>query len=277
MYITDVSGTTTLSNDVRMPYLGLGVYSMNNEEVTGAIHHALEAGYRLIDTASVYGNEEGVGKAVRESDLPREEIFVTSKVWNIDQGYERTLKAFDKSMNRLGLDYLDLYLIHWPVSDQYKDTWKALEKLYNEGRIRAIGVSNFLIHHLKDLMEDAEITPMVNQVEFHPHLVQQELHDFCHEHQIQSEAWAPLMRGKVNDIHLLRGLAEKYGKTPAQIVLRWDLQKGVVTIPKSSNPERIRSNADVFDFELSEGDVKRIDDLEQGGEERVTGEHPDQY
>lgn len=277
MYITDVSGTTTLSNDVRMPYLGLGVYSMNNEEVTGAIHHALEAGYRLIDTASVYGNEEGVGKAVRESDLPREEIFVTSKVWNIDQGYERTLKAFDKSMNRLGLDYLDLYLIHWPVSDQYKDTWKALEKLYNEGRIRAIGVSNFLIHHLKDLMEDAEITPMVNQVEFHPHLVQQELHDFCHEHQIQPEAWAPLMRGKVNDIHLLRGLAEKYGKTPAQIVLRWDLQKGVVTIPKSSNPERIRSNADVFDFELSEGDVKRIDDLEQGGEERVTGEHPDQY
>jgi len=277
MYITDVSGTTTLSNDVRMPYLGLGVYSMNNEEVTGAIHHALEAGYRLIDTASVYGNEEGVGKAVRESDLPREEIFVTSKVWNIDQGYERTLKAFDKSMNRLGLDYLDLYLIHWPVSDQYKDTWKALEKLYNEGRIRAIGVSNFLIHHLKDLMEDAEITPMVNQVEFHPHLVQQELHDFCHEHQIQPEAWAPLMRGKVNDIHLLRGLAEKYGKTPAQIVLRWDLQKGVVTIPKSSNPERIRSNADIFDFEISEGDVKRIDDLEQGGEERVTGEHPDQY
>ncbi len=277
MYITDVSGTTTLSNDVRMPYLGLGVYSMNNEEITGAIHHALEAGYRLVDTASVYGNEEGVGKAVRESDLPREEIFVTSKVWNTDQGYERTLKAFDKTMNRLGLDYLDLYLIHWPVSNLYKDTWKALEKLYNEGRIRAIGVSNFLIHHLKDLMEDAEITPMVNQLEFHPHLVQQELHDFCHEHQIQPEAWAPLMRGKVNDIHLLRGLAEKYGKTPAQIVLRWDLQKGVVTIPKSSNPERIRSNADVFDFELSEGDVKRIDDLEQEGEERVTGEHPDQY
>lgn len=277
MYITDVSGTTTLSNDVRMPYLGLGVYSMNNEEITGAIHHALEAGYRLVDTASVYGNEEGVGKAVRESDLPREEIFVTSKVWNTDQGYERTLKAFDKTMNRLGLDYLDLYLIHWPVSNLYKDTWKALEKLYNEGRIRAIGVSNFLIHHLKDLMEDAEITPMVNQLEFHPHLVQQELHDFCYEHQIQPEAWAPLMRGKVNDIHLLRGLAEKYGKTPAQIVLRWDLQKGVVTIPKSSNPERIRSNADVFDFELSEGDVKRIDDLEQEGEERVTGEHPDQY
>ncbi|MBS3742386.1 MAG: aldo/keto reductase, partial [Candidatus Cloacimonetes bacterium] len=241
------------------------------------VHRALETGYRLIDTASVYGNEEGVGKAVRESDLPREEVFVTSKVWNTDQGYERTLKAFDKSMNRLGLDYLDLYLIHWPVSDLYKDTWKALEKLYNEGRIRAIGVSNFLIHHLKDLMEDAEITPMVNQVEFHPHLVQQELHDFCQKNQIQSEAWAPLMRGKVNEIPLLKGLAEKYEKTPAQIVLRWDLQKGVATIPKSSNPERIRSNADIFDFELSEGDVKRIDDLEQGGEERVTGEHPDQY
>ncbi|MBS3771508.1 MAG: aldo/keto reductase [Bacteroidales bacterium] len=277
MYITDVSGTTTLSNGVRMPYFGLGVYSMNNEEVTSAVHRALETGYRLIDTASVYGNEEGVGKAVRESDLPREEVFVTSKVWNTDQGYERTLKAFDKSMNRLGLDYLDLYLIHWPVSDLYKDTWKALEKLYNEGRIRAIGVSNFLIHHLKDLMEDAEITPMVNQVEFHPHLVQQELHDFCQKNQIQSEAWAPLMRGKVNEIPLLKGLAEKYEKTPAQIVLRWDLQKGVATIPKSSNPERIRSNADIFDFELSEGDVKRIDDLEQGGEERVTGEHPDQY
>lgn len=277
MYITDVSGTTTLSNGVRMPYFGLGVYSMNNEEVAGAIHHALEAGYRLIDTASVYGNEEGVGKAVRESDLPREEIFVTSKVWNTDQGYERTLKAFDKTMNRLGLDYLDLYLIHWPVSDLYKDTWKALEKLYNEGRIRAIGVSNFLIHHLKDLMEDADITPMVNQVEFHPHLVQQELHDFCQKNQIQSEAWAPLMRGKVNKIPFLKGLAEKYEKTPAQIVLRWDLQKGVATIPKSSNPERIRSNADIFDFELAEGDIHRIDDLEQGGEERVTGEHPDQY
>lgn len=275
MYITDVTGTTTLSNGVRMPYLGLGVYSMNNEEVTGAIHHALETGYRLIDTASVYGNEAGVGKAVRKSDLPREEIFVTSKVWNTDQGYERTLKAFDESMNRLGLDYLDLYLIHWPVSNLYKDTWKALEKLYNEGRIRAIGVSNFLIHHLKDLMEDAEITPMVNQVEFHPHLVQKELHDFCHKNQIQSEAWAPLMRGKVYEIPLLKGLAEKYDKTPAQIVLRWNLQKGVVTIPKSSNPEHIRSNADIFDFELAEGDIHRIDDLEQG--ERVTGEHPDQF
>ena len=277
MYITDVTGTTTLSNGVKMPYLGLGVYSMNNEEVTGAIQHALETGYRLIDTASVYGNEEGVGKAIKESNLPREEIFVTSKVWNTEQGYESTLKAFDKSLKRLGLDYLDLYLVHWPVSNLYKDTWKALEKLYNKGRVRAIGVSNFLIHHLKDLMDDAEVIPMVNQVEFHPHLVQQDLHDFCKENSIQSEAWAPLMRGKINEIPLLKGLAEKYEKTPAQIVLRWDLQKGVVSIPKSSNPEHIRSNADIFDFELAEGDVHRIDDLQQGAEERVTGEHPDQF
>ena len=277
MYITDLTGTTTLSNEVKMPYLGLGVYSMTNKEVVQAIHHAFETGYRLIDTASVYGNEEGVGKAVQESSIPREEIFVTSKVWNSDQGYDSTLKAFDKSMKRLGLDYLDLYLIHWPVSGRYKDTWKALEKLYNDGKIRAIGVSNFLIHHLKDLMKDAEITPMVNQVEFHPHCVQQELHDFCHENNIQPEGWAPLMRRKVNDIHLLRGLAEKYGKTPAQIVLRWDLQKGVVTIPKASNPEHISSNADIFDFELAEGDIQRINDLEQTGEERVTGEHPDQF
>ena len=275
MYITDITGTTALSNGVKMPYLGLGVYNMNNKEVKTAIHHALETGYRLIDTAAVYGNEKGVGEAVRENSLPREEIFITSKVWNSDQGYESTLKAFDQTMNRLGLDYLDLYLIHWPVSGRYKDTWKAFEKLYNEGRIRAIGVSNFLIHHLKDLMKDAEVIPMVDQVEFHPHLVQQDFQDFCKENDIQSEAWAPLMRGKINDIPLLKGLAEKYEKTPAQIVLRWDLQKGVVTIPKSSNPERIHSNAHLFDFEISEGDMKRIDDLEQG--ERITGEHPDNY
>ena len=262
--ITDLQGTFSLHNGVEMPYLGLGVYlAHEGEMVQNAVNWALEAGYRHIDTASAYGNEAGVGKAIRSSGIARDSVFVTSKVWNTDQGYESTLAAFDRSLGRLGLDYLDLYLIHWPVAGKYKDTWRALEKLYGEGRIRAIGVSNFLRHHLQDLLQSAEIVPMVNQMEFHPWLVQQDLLEYCHDKGIQYEAWSPLMKGTVAQVPELRELALKYGKTEAQVVLRWDLQKGVVTIPKSANKGRIAANAAIFDFELAPEDMSRLDGLER--------------
>ena len=262
--ITDLKGTFRLSNGVEMPYLGLGVYqAQEGEMVQKAVGWALEAGYRHIDTASAYGNEVGVGQAVRNSGLSRESVFVTSKVWNSDQGYDGTLEAFEKSIARLGLDYLDLYLVHWPVAGKYKETWRALESLYKEGRIRAIGVSNFLRHHLQDLLESCEIVPMVNQMEFHPWLVQQDLVDYCRDRGIQYEAWSPLMQGAVAEVPELVELGRKYGKTAAQIVLRWDLQKGVATIPKSANKARIAANAAIFDFELAPDDVARLDALER--------------
>ncbi|MBQ0736099.1 aldo/keto reductase [Aquimarina celericrescens] len=273
--ISDIKGTFQLHNGVHMPYLGLGVYQADNDqEVINAIHWALETGYRHIDTASIYRNEEGVGKAIDSSAIPREDIFVVSKVWNDDQGYENTLQAFDDSLKRLQLEYLDLYLIHWPVAGKYVDTWKALEKLYKDKRIRAIGVSNFMQHHLEDLMEQTEMVPMVNQMEFHPYLVQQNLIDFCHQHKIQYEAWSPMMQGKIFELPILDNLAKKYKKTVAQIVLRWDLQKGVITIPKSVKKERIKSNADLFDFELSEEDMKHIDSLDKN--ERI-GPDPNNF
>ncbi|MCK8524387.1 aldo/keto reductase [Aquimarina sp. D1M17] len=273
--ITDIQGAFQLHNGVAMPYLGLGVYLANNDqEVVDAIHWALDKGYRHIDTASIYKNEEGVGRAIKESSIPREDIFVVSKVWNADQGFESTLKAFEDSLNRLQLDYLDLYLIHWPVQGKYVDTWKALEKLYQEKKIRAIGVSNFMKHHLEDLMEHTTIVPMVNQMEFHPHLVQQDLVDFCGHHKIQYEAWSPMMQGKIFELSILDDFAEKYQKTVAQIVLRWNLQKGVITIPKSVKKERIDSNADLFDFELSQEDVRRIDALDKN---LRTGPDPDNF
>lgn len=262
--IANLQGSFPLHNGVEMPYFGLGVYqSSEGEMVQNAVRWALEAGYRHIDTASIYGNEAGVGKAVNSSGLARESVFVTSKVWNSDQGYESTLAAFEKSLARLGMDYLDLYLIHWPVAGKYKETWRALEKLYKEGRIRAIGVSNFLRHHLQDLLGSAEIVPMVNQMEFHPWLVQQELLDYCRDKGILYEAWSPLMQGAVTQVPELQELGRKYGKTEAQIVLRWDLQKGVATIPKSANKARIAANADIFDFELAAEDMARLDGLER--------------
>ncbi|MHA7059960.1 aldo/keto reductase [Aquimarina sp. M1] len=273
--ITDIKGTFTLHNGVEMPYFGLGVYlSKNGREVVDAIQWALDAGYRHIDTASIYKNEEGVGKAIHHSSIPREDIFVVSKVWNSDQGYESTLKAFDESLQRLQMDYLDLYLIHWPVKDTYIETWKALEKLYREKKIRAIGVSNFMKHHLENLMNNSEIKPMVNQMEFHPFLVQQDLIDFCTANSIQYEAWSPMMQGKIFELSILDDLAKKYNKTVAQIVLRWNLQKGVVTIPKSSKQHRIIANSDLFDFELSKEDVNYIDTLDKN--ER-TGPDPDNF
>lgn len=262
--ITDIKGTWELSNGVKMPYVGLGVWqSEDGKEVINAVKWALEAGYRHIDTAAAYQNEEGVGQAIKESGIAREDLFVTSKLWNDDQGYDNALKAFDKTMERLQLDVLDLYLIHWPVEHKFKDSWKALEKLYNDGRIRAIGVSNFLEPQLKDLMENAEIKPMVNQLEFHPWLVQPELQEFCGKNNIQYEAWSPLMQGKIFEQDIVNDIAKKYGKSPAQIVLRWDLQHGIITIPKSVKEDHIKSNIDIFDFELDEADVKAIDKLDK--------------
>jgi diketogulonate reductase-like aldo/keto reductase len=273
MKISDINGTVELKNGVLIPYFGLGVFQVQDgEEVKQAVKYALSAGYRHIDTASLYGNERGVGQAVRESGIHRKDIFVTSKVWNSDQGYVNTLRAFDMSMKLLGFEYLDLYLVHWPVTGKYIETWKALEQLYAEGHVRAIGVSNFLRHHLEDLLVHCKIVPMVNQMEFHPRLVQQELIDFCHSYTIQYEAWSPLMQGKNFNIMELHPLAEKYKKDIAQIVLRWNLQKGVVTIPKSIRRERIISNAQIFDFEITLKDMQAIDRLDKN--ERV-GAYPD--
>lgn len=270
-----LADTTELHNGVKMPWFGLGVYKAEaGEEVENAVRAALEAGYRSIDTAALYNNEEGVGKVIRDSGIPREDIFVTTKVWNSDQGYDSTLKAFDVSRKKLGIDTIDLYLVHWPVKGKYKETWKALEKLYRDGAVRAIGVSNFHVHHLQDLMTDSEIIPMVNQVEYHPLLTQKELLSFCKSNRIQMEAWAPLARGQVLDHNIIVQLAEKYQKTPAQIVLRWDLQHGVVTIPKSVTKSRIIDNANLFDFELSAQDMEQIDSI--NSDKRI-GADPDNF
>jgi diketogulonate reductase-like aldo/keto reductase len=275
MYISDIRGSFQLHNEVEMPYLGLGVFqSKDGEEVINAIHKAFDVGYRHIDTAAIYRNERGVGEAIKSSGLHREEVFLTSKLWNGNQGYDSALKALEASLERLGTDYLDLYLIHWPVKGKYKDSWKALEDAYKKGKVRAIGVSNFLQHHLEDLLSEVKIVPMVNQLEFHPYLVQQSLLDYCKKHGIQFEAWSPIMKGKVKDIPLMDTLAKKYNKTPYQIVLRWDLQKGVVTIPKSVNEKRIKQNADIFDFIISDEDMETIDALDK--HERI-GPDPDNF
>ncbi|WP_026568480.1 aldo/keto reductase [Bacillus sp. UNC41MFS5] len=270
---TNLKDTTTLHNGVKMPWVGLGVFKVKEgEEVVQSVKAAIKNGYISIDTAAIYKNEEGVGQAIEESGVPREELFITTKVWNSDQGYETTLEAFETSLNKLGLDYLDLYLIHWPGKDKYKETWKALEKLYKDGRVRAIGVSNFLVHHLEDLISTAEIKPMVNQVEFHPHLTQKELLAYCKKEGIQLEAWSPLKQGQLLNEPVLEDLAHKYNKSVAQVILRWDLQHGVVTIPKSIKEHRIIENADLFDFELSAEDMDKIDELNQDSR---AGSHPD--
>lgn len=263
--LTDLKGTFTLHNGVEMPYFGLGVYlSKDGKEVVNAVKWALQDGYRHIDTASVYMNEEGVGQGIKESAVDRKDIFVVSKVWNSDQGYESTIKSYEASLKRLNLDYLDLYLVHWPVKGKYRETWRAMEYLYKHKGVRAIGVSNFMQHHLEDLISSSEIVPMVNQMEFHPYLVQQDLIDFCNKNTIQYEAWSPLMQGHIFELDMMKEMAAKYNKTIAQIVLRWDLQKGVVTIPKSAKKERIRANANIFDFELAAGDVKKLEQLDCG-------------
>lgn len=256
-----------------MPWLGLGVFrASEGGEVENAIAAAFKAGYRSIDTAAVYENERGVGNAIAKSSIPREEIFLTSKIANPEQGYQSTFKAFSESLEKLQTDYLDLYLIHWPKGERSAETWKAMEELYEAGKIRAIGVSNFLEHHLTALLDVCKIVPAVNQIEFHPELVQPQLLDFCKTQNIQVEAWRPIMKGAVNNIPLLRNLAAKYNKTAVQIVLRWDLQKGVVTIPKSVTPARIIENADIFDFELNNDEIAEIERLDKNNR---LGGHPD--
>ncbi|MFO7974122.1 MAG: aldo/keto reductase [Candidatus Hydrogenedentota bacterium] len=260
-----IADCTTLHNGVDMPWLGLGVFrASQGGEVEQAIQWAVDIGYRSIDTATVYNNEEGVGEGVRRSGVPREQLFITTKVWNSDQGYDRTLKAFEASLQRLGMDYVDLYLIHWPVAGKFQDTWRALEELYGAGKAKAIGVSNFLVPHLEDLLAGAKIVPMVNQVEFHPYLVQSDLLGFCSEHEIRVEAWSPLMKGNAAEEPTLTRLGAKYGKSAVQLVLRWDLQHEVITIPKSVHRDRIAANADIFDFEISEEDMEAIDALDRG-------------
>ncbi|CAN5231339.1 aldo/keto reductase [soil metagenome] len=259
--------TTTLRDGVRIPRLGFGTFQMDGDEVERAVGWALELGYRLIDTASVYGNEREVGSAIRGSGVSREDVFLTSKVWNSDQGYDSALRAFDASLERLGTEYLDLYLIHWPVEGRFVETWRALERLLGEERVRAIGVSNFLIPHLRELLDAAETVPAVNQIELHPRLRQPELLDFCREHDIQPEAWSPLMKGDVTELEDAVEIGERHGKTAAQTVLRWELQRDVIPIPKSSHRGRIAENADVFDFALTEWEMATLDGLDRG--ERV--------
>ncbi|MBY8910065.1 aldo/keto reductase [Salinicoccus roseus] len=264
-----------LKNGVEMPIIGLGVYKAEEgDQVKDAVLTAIEAGYRHIDTASFYGNEKGVGEAIRDSGVPRDALFITTKVWNDDLGYDETLKAFDVSMDNLGLDYLDLYLIHWPIEGKYTESWKALEKLYDEGRVKAIGVSNFHRQHLEEVFSMCRVKPMVNQLEYHPHLAQKEMHDFCRKHDIQLEAWAPLKRGSLFEEPIIQALVEKHGKTPAQIILRWDIQNRVSTIPKSVTASRIQENIDVFDFELSDADMKKIDSLDSN---QRMGKNPDNF
>lgn len=250
--------TTTLHNGYEMPNLGLGVWRMDQSETSlSAIKYALSVGYRLIDTAARYDNEAIVGQALKESDVLREDVFVTSKVWHTDHGYEKTLAALDQSLMRLQLDYLDLFLIHWPIGD-YIGTWRALEEAYREGKLRAIGVSNFNQEHLIELAAVSEIKPMVNQIEYHPYLVQTELRTYCQAQGIAVQAWSPLGKGELLQDPVCLQLAEKYQKTPAQIVLRWDLQQNVLVIPKSVTPHRILENSEIFDFTLSEEDMAQL-------------------
>jgi 2,5-diketo-D-gluconate reductase A len=267
----------TLNNGVSMPQLGFGVFQVPAEETAETVAEALRAGYRSIDTAKAYGNEEGVAKAIRESGIAREDLFVTTKLWNDDHGYDQTLRAFDASLARLGLDHLDLYLIHWPTPkrDTYVETWRAFEKLQADGRVRAIGVSNFQPAHLRRLVDETGTVPAVNQIELHPFLQQAELRGTHRDLGIATEAWSPLAKG--GDLlgeQAIVELADKHGATPAQVVIRWHLQLGNVVIPKSATPARIRENLDVFGFALDDEDVARLSTMERG---MRTGPNPDTF
>ncbi|MDI7742997.1 aldo/keto reductase [Lysinibacillus fusiformis] len=273
--MTVVIPTKTLANGVKMPYLGLGVYKMTNrEEAIQAMRKALEIGYRAIDTAALYYNEEEVGEAIRTSGVRREDIFVTTKVWNSDQGYDETLRAFETSLKKLGLDYVDLYLTHWPVEDKFVDTYRAIERLYEEKMIRVPGVSNHHRHHLEKIFAKANVKPMVNQVELHPYLSQEELRAFCKENEIAVTAWSPLGRGGILQDDAIMKIAGEVGKSAAQVILRWHYQHDIISIPKSVTPSRIEENAQVFDFELSAEQMGQLDQLNKN---QRFGQNPDNF
>ncbi|MFJ7669646.1 aldo/keto reductase [Lysinibacillus sp. NPDC097195] len=263
-------GKVTLNNGLEMPLVGYGVFRVpDGDDLAEAVKTAIAKGYRSIDTAQVYRNEESVGRGIRaaiaEGLVSRDELFVTSKVWNDGLSYEETLAAYDSSLEKLGLDYLDLYLIHWPGLDtNYIEAYKALEKIYQDGRVRSIGVSNFHVHHLEHLLKETTLIPVINQIEFHPHLTQEEVRAYCKEHGIQVEAWSPLMNGSLLEEELIQQLATKYSKTPAQIVLRYDVQHGVVTIPKTMTPARMAENLQVFDFTLTDEEMAQLDAMNDG-------------
>ena len=268
--------TLTLNTGFEIPQLGFGVFEIPPEDTVECVNVALDAGYRHIDTARIYDNEAQVGEALMTTRVPREEIFVTTKVWNSDQGYDSTIRAFETSMDKLGLEYLDLYLIHWPVagSDGYIETWEAMESLHAAGRIRSIGVSNFQRAHLEHLIEQCEVVPAVNQIEIHPYLVQTEVRQADSDHGIATEAWSPLAQGTLSDDPLLEEIASKHGRSVADIALAWNLALDNVVLTRSSNPERIRSNFTVTEIELDDDEITRISNLDRGG--RV-GPHPETY
>ena len=260
-----------LSNGIKVPSIGFGTYkSGNDEETAKIIKYALNIGYRQIDTASFYGNEVGIGNGIKESVINREDIFLVTKLWNDDHGYDKTIEAFNKSLERLQVNYIDLYLVHWP-NKLNSETWKAFEYLYRTGKVKAIGVCNFKIGHLEELKKTAEIMPMVNQVEIHPQSSKNDMLSYCEENNIQLVAWSPIMRGKLFSNKLMIDLSEKYKKTIAQIILRWHVQRGIIPIPKSSNEERIKENLSIFDFELSNDDMNTIDLLNEGDNVSVSG------
>jgi 2,5-diketo-D-gluconate reductase A len=273
--MTDIDVPRIALNDgTTIPQLGLGVYKVADDEAEQVVRIALDEGYRHVDTATLYGNEAGVGRAIRASGLDRDDVYLTTKVWNTAHGYDETLRAFDESLDRLGTDHVDLYLIHWPAParDRYVETYRALETIRAEGRARSIGVSNFSIAHLERLLGETGAVPVVDQVEAHPWLPQRELRAFGDAHGIVTEAWSPLARGRILDDSVLLGIAERHGVSTAQVVIRWHLQQGMVVIPKSATASRIRSNLDVFGFELDDADLAAIAGLESG---RRTGSHPD--
>lgn len=266
----------TLNNGLKMPMLGLGVFRCSDEEAYNAVKTALENGYRHIDTAMIYQNEEAVGKALKDSKIPREELFITTKLWNEDMRKDNQRQAIEDSLKRLDLNYVDLYLIHWPVKEKFVPSWLEMEKIYKEDLAKSVGVSNFLEHHLAEIAKVSDLVPAVNQVEFHPYVAQPNLVKLCKEKGIQFESWSPLgaiKNGLLQDKTIVE-LAEKYNKTPAQIILRWNIEKDIVTIPKSSNKDRQKENISIFDFELSKEDISKIDALDRN--ERV-GSHPDTF
>lgn len=276
--ITSLKERVKLNNGTEIPGLGLGVFQIPDEMTAEVVRKGIVNGYRLIDTAQIYKNEEGTGigieEGLKETGLKREDLFVTSKIWNAGLNKEQALKSFEESLKKLKLDYLDLFLIHWPGKESFKESWTALEELYKAGKIKAIGVSNFEVHHLKELMEYAEILPVINQVELHPKLSQKEIREFASKYDIKVQAWSPLMQGKLLSNPVIKKIAESHSKSTAQVILRWHLQNDILIVVKSVHDERMKSNADIFDFTLNKEEMELIDGL---NEDLRNGPHPDEF